>query len=500
MQFKQTARDVRSTYRNLRKVRISNVRKEIRGDPKKIKLVGFVKCFNEGQSGNLERCLRHLSLFCDDIVICDDSSKDNSVEIAKKYTSHIIVMPDEFKQELAHKQKLLELALSLNPDWIVFVDPDEIFDREGELGGIRSLCVYGNEHGIDSFSFQYHNLWKGPDKYRVDELWYKNWQPKLWKKKDNLRFDVREGLHLRQYPLGLNCDKRTDIRLIHYGFASQEKIEKKHATYENLGQSGRALQRIKDEKGLVLKDFSRDWFPPSTFKITVVCLIYKSIGYAKFVRDSFYKYTGNAGSNTEFLFVANDPTNKMVSYLEENSLPHLIFRNEDQDEYYLKRVYRAWNYGGTHADGDVIVFVNSDMAFSEGWLDCLVRNLAWDRIVTSRLVESGKLRSGKYGIEMNFGRTYSEFRDSDFQEYAKKISSPKIKPGGLFMPCAIYKDTFVKSGGYPIGNRTEKNGSITPGDKIFFYETLRSLGLKHYTAFDSIVYHCQEGEMDDADQ
>lgn len=266
LQIKQLARDLRSTYRNLSKVKIANVRNEIKGDPNEIKLVGFVKCFNEGRTGNLERCLKHLSSFCDDIVLCDDSSKDNSLEIARKYTNHIITMPDEFKQELAHKQKLLELALSLSPDWIVFLDPDEVFDREGELGGIRSLCVYGNEHNIDSFSFQYHNLWKGEESFRVDELWYKNWQPKLWKRKNGMRFDVREGLHLRQYPLGLDSDKRTDIRLIHYGFASVDKIEKKYSLYQNLGQSGWALERISNEANIILRKFLKEWFPPSVTK------------------------------------------------------------------------------------------------------------------------------------------------------------------------------------------------------------------------------------------
>jgi len=65
------------------------------------------------------------------------------------------------------------------------------------------------------------------------------------------------------------------------------------------------------------------------------------------------------------------------------------------------------------------------------------------------------------------------------------------------MPCAIYKNLFVESGGYPIGNRTEKSGKITPGDKIFFYEKLKSMGIEHYTVNDSIVYHIQEGEMDE---
>jgi len=266
LRIKQLIRNVRGTYKDLKKITVSDIRNKIKGDPKKIKLVGFVKCFNEGKSGNLERCLKHLSSFCDDIVICDDSSQDNSLDIAKKYTNHIIVPPDEFKQELAHKQKLLELALSLNPDWIVFLDPDEIFDRSGEQGDIRTLCQYGNEQGIDSFSFLYYNLWKGSDNYRVDELWHKNWQRKLWKNTGNLKFNIREGLHLSQFPMGLKNDRRTDIKLIHYGFAGEDKINKKFSTYQSLGQSGWALQRIKNESSLKVEKFEKEWFPPSSLE------------------------------------------------------------------------------------------------------------------------------------------------------------------------------------------------------------------------------------------
>jgi len=173
-------------------------------------------------------------------------------------------MPNNFKEELAHKQKLLDLALSLEPDWIVWLDPDEVFDRSGEQGGIRSLCQYGEEHKIDSFSFLCYNLWKGKEEYRVDELWNKNWQTKLWKNNGNLRFDVQEGLHLRQYPLGLGLinDRRTDVKIIHYGFSSEDKINEKYATYKALGLTGWPIERIKDEKNLIVKKFYKDWFPP----------------------------------------------------------------------------------------------------------------------------------------------------------------------------------------------------------------------------------------------
>ena len=228
-------------------------------------------------------------------------------------------------------------------------------------------------------------------------------------------------------------------------------------------------------------------------RVTVVCLIYRSTAYTDFVWQSFQKYTKDAN----FLFVANDATDKVKQYLKDSKLPHIVFENEDKNEYYVNRVYWALNFGGFNAPGDIIVFVNSDMAFSENWFPNLIKNTRRDRIVCSRLVESGKMFSGRNAIMKNFGRTYKEFNNEAFQKYAAKISRPEMWKGGLFMPCAIYKDVFVKSGGYPVGNRKEQDGSETSGDFILFYEKLAPMGVKHYTVFDSIVYHIQEGELDE---
>ena len=217
------------------------------------------------------------------------------------------------KKSCCTSKSCLSLHCPLIPDWIVSLDPDEIFERQGELGGIRKLCHYGDEHNIDSFSFLYHNLWKGQKNFRTDELWLKNWQPKLWKNTGKLKFDVKEGLHLRQYPLGLKTDRRTDIKVIHYGFASEENVNKKYSNYQSLGQSGWSLERIRDEKTLTLKPFSRDWFPLSTLKISVICLIYKSIGYANFVLNSFEKYKSQLNYNLNFCFIANDPTDELLN-------------------------------------------------------------------------------------------------------------------------------------------------------------------------------------------
>jgi glycosyltransferase involved in cell wall biosynthesis len=260
--IKKFAKKGLGIYKNLRAINHTNLPPINKNKP--IKLVGFVKCFNEGKNGNLERCLKHLSSFCDDIAFCDDSSTDNSVEIAKQFTDNIIILPDEFTKELEHKQKLLDLTLKLNPDWIIFLDPDEVFDSNGEDDGIRKLCNYGDEHNIDSFSFLFHNLWKNMTQYRVDELWLKNWQPKLWKNTGNLHFNVREGLHLGLHPLGLKTNRRTNIKLIHYGFASEIAVNKKYDNYKLHGQTGTQLSRIKDEKTLEIKKLENFCFPLST--------------------------------------------------------------------------------------------------------------------------------------------------------------------------------------------------------------------------------------------
>lgn len=61
--------------------KISTANLGLSEDAKKIKLIGFLKVYNEVKSGNLERVLRHLKTFCDEIVVCDCQSADNSLEI-----------------------------------------------------------------------------------------------------------------------------------------------------------------------------------------------------------------------------------------------------------------------------------------------------------------------------------------------------------------------------------------------------------------------------------
>ena len=249
----------------INKVSNSKIRKFQNKNLAGVRLVGIMPMYNESKKGYLEMALKHISKICDEIVIYDDGSTDDSYEIASKYTKHIIRSSlNCFAEETKHHQEMIEMAVSLKADWILDMAFDEVYDREGVNFGIRALCLYGDKKGINAFSFLVYNLWGGLNYYRMDELWNKNWQCRLWKNDGKLKIEEKYGLHKGITPIGLDPGYKTEIKLIHYGFISKKRNDERYKVYKENNLTDLDLERCKDEKDLELKPFSKDWFPLST--------------------------------------------------------------------------------------------------------------------------------------------------------------------------------------------------------------------------------------------
>lgn len=89
-----------------------------------MKLSVVLATFNEEQ--NLDRCLKAVYKWADEIVIVDGSSSDKTVAIAKKYHAAVIVTnnPPIFH---INKQKAIDAAKG---DWVFQLDADEVVTPE----------------------------------------------------------------------------------------------------------------------------------------------------------------------------------------------------------------------------------------------------------------------------------------------------------------------------------------------------------------------------------
>ena len=246
--------------------------------------------------------------------------------------------------------------------------------------------------------------------------------------------------------------------------------------------------------------------------VSIVSLIYQSAALADWVHHSVHKFTPRISrGEAEFFFVANDPTPGLVAHLVERGYPHEVNINKrysDEELFalgygapeYMSRVYRGYNHGIWRARGDYVVLVNSDNYFTPDWLENLLKYADRSRVVTCLLVEREHPVFSVFpgAVHGEFGDSVATFDEAAFLSFAAGIRKTGLEAGGAYMPALLHRDIAIEAGLYPCGNVA--GGSFTDvvryGDEAFFH-VLSSMGVRHYTALDSVSYHLKEGERDD---
>ena len=243
--------------------------------------------------------------------------------------------------------------------------------------------------------------------------------------------------------------------------------------------------------------------------VEVVAMIYRSEPFARFITDQLSRFCP-----VPWRLVGNDPTDDVTGYCTS------VYHDPNPAAWYLSRVYRCWNHCVESSTADFVCLVNSDMAFSKGWLDALLSALDGKTLPVSRLVEqSVHLAPGEHAIPVDFGRDPEEFPHEGWAKFAKEQKEHKIELSGCYMPMLIDREAFLRVGGYPEGNvSVDSAGGVhlidtrvpvrmkdgawctATGDffmsgDAFFVHKMHEAGFQHVTVFDSVVYHMQEGEM-----
>jgi glycosyltransferase involved in cell wall biosynthesis len=174
----------------------------------------------KNEAKNIEECLTSL-YFCDEIIVLDNGSEDNTVDIARKLGAKV-VSTEKWLGFGPQKQAALKQATGR---WILSVDADE---RVSERLGQEILKVLQQDDDF-SYSLERTNFFMGRE-MRFGG-WSGDWVVRLAKREHcNFSADlVHESLR------GNHPTRRLSGPLIHISYRTIDDVFKKQIRYAELG-------------------------------------------------------------------------------------------------------------------------------------------------------------------------------------------------------------------------------------------------------------------------
>lgn len=188
------------------------------------KLTVMMPVWNE-ENGFLSESLKDLSEYVDEIVILDDASTDSTVKLCKSFKKTIVhVLPQNLgwidKGEM--RQKLYNLTIVQNPNWILCPDADEIWENRFKTE-VRKMM----EGPYNWYSFYRVHFW-------TRDSYFETNSPKMRSLRLMFRFVpskprafLKMPIHGARTPAWVFQDnlngRETDIRIKHFGFVRKEQ-------------------------------------------------------------------------------------------------------------------------------------------------------------------------------------------------------------------------------------------------------------------------------------
>lgn len=184
----------------------------------------------------LHDVLTHLHKWVDKIIILDDASDDDTYEFVKGFDKVIAYKNEKplfIEDESALRARLWDLTVKENPDWILAIDADEIFE-DRMLDEIHFLV---NQDDYEVICFRVFDFWGSKTHYRIDGNWnpWTRFWPFLMRYKPNIDyFYPKNKIHCPRFPNSCNnfIYYYSDIRIKHYGWANEMEHYKKYDFYK----------------------------------------------------------------------------------------------------------------------------------------------------------------------------------------------------------------------------------------------------------------------------
>lgn len=220
----------------------------------KPKLVVMCQVYNEER--NIRRFLDSLG-FADEICLLDNGGMDGTIEKARSYPNVVV---RECENSHTHKDfhegeaknELLQFAKSRNPDWILDLDCDEIFEEKATKELPRLLL---NE-SVSGYMFSLYPFWMSETRFRIDHDWGNFLAPKilkLFRNQENTHYSKRK-MHAGWVQGLIGKVVTSGLRIKHFTIQTQKEADRKFERYTKAGP-GRDFSHLNSAAGAVYREW-----------------------------------------------------------------------------------------------------------------------------------------------------------------------------------------------------------------------------------------------------
>lgn len=177
---------------------------------------GLVITFNEEK--NIGKCVEALFTVCDEVIVVDSLSTDNTVAIAESKGAKVIS-----QSYLGDGPQRTHGLPYCKNDWILNLDADEFLDEDAKKFILEKKYLEGD---YDAFSFRVKN-------FLADELidfsgWYPDQKVRFFNKKTASPSNSK--VH---QSIVTTKEKKVNVHILHYGWDSFEQIIAKKNQYSS---------------------------------------------------------------------------------------------------------------------------------------------------------------------------------------------------------------------------------------------------------------------------
>lgn len=196
-------------------------------------------CVKNEANRYLRDVLAKAKEYITDAVIIDDASTDNTVEVCQELLKDIplrIIKNSEskFSNEVNLRKQLWEEATKTDPDWVLILDADQIFEDRFK----DEIAQMLKNPEVDVYCFRLYDFWNNTH-YREDGLWNAHLRhiPFLVRYRPEVAYQWKETpQHCGSFPITIYNFKMASspLRLKHFGWSKEEDRIQKNKRYQEL--------------------------------------------------------------------------------------------------------------------------------------------------------------------------------------------------------------------------------------------------------------------------